>query len=223
MGGGAHMMINLNKLHFPVTALGPGRRIGIWFQGCTIGCAGCLSRDTWEARPSHVSSVDAIMDWVSEAAPDGFDGATISGGEPFQQPAALGHLLDRLAAMRSGEHDFDLLAYSGYPLKTLQRRHADILGRLDAIIPGRYIERQAGGGIWRGSRNQEIVALSERGRAVYSAEALQTREDTPRPFQLCVTETAVWYIGVPNAGHMQVIEAAAAKRGIALRGASWRS
>ncbi len=43
------MNILLNKAHFPVTVLGPGRRIGIWLQGCSIGCAGCISQDTWEA------------------------------------------------------------------------------------------------------------------------------------------------------------------------------
>lgn len=42
------MRMILSRLHFPVTTLGPGRRIGVWFQGCSIRCAGCISRDTWE-------------------------------------------------------------------------------------------------------------------------------------------------------------------------------
>ena len=39
--------IGLNRVHFPVTALGPGRRVGIWLQGCSIRCPGCMSLDTW--------------------------------------------------------------------------------------------------------------------------------------------------------------------------------
>ncbi|MCT5046402.1 radical SAM protein, partial [Pseudomonas aeruginosa] len=27
--------------------MGTGRRLGIWFQGCSIRCPGCISADTW--------------------------------------------------------------------------------------------------------------------------------------------------------------------------------
>ena len=39
-------MLALSRMHFPVTTLGPGNRIGIWVQGCTIRCPGCVSADT---------------------------------------------------------------------------------------------------------------------------------------------------------------------------------
>ena len=45
------MLIAINKAHYPVTVLGPGQRIGIWFQGCRIHCPGCVSQDTWAADP----------------------------------------------------------------------------------------------------------------------------------------------------------------------------
>ena len=48
----ASMALVVNRVHFPVTALGPGRRLGVWVQGCSIGCAGCLAHDTW-ARRAH--------------------------------------------------------------------------------------------------------------------------------------------------------------------------
>ena len=47
------MKIAINKAHFPVTVLGPGRRIGIWLQGCSIHCKGCVSQDTWAADPGR--------------------------------------------------------------------------------------------------------------------------------------------------------------------------
>ena len=40
-------LIRLNKAHYPVTALGPGRRIGLWLQGCALACPGCISQDSW--------------------------------------------------------------------------------------------------------------------------------------------------------------------------------
>ena len=54
------MMLYLSRIHFPVTTLGPGRRIGIWFQGCSIRCKGCVSADTWGTGKGGVS-IDEIM------------------------------------------------------------------------------------------------------------------------------------------------------------------
>ena len=39
--------IAISRIHYPVTTLGPGKRIGIWMQGCSIRCPGCISADTW--------------------------------------------------------------------------------------------------------------------------------------------------------------------------------
>ena len=57
------MKLQLNKAHFPVTALGPGRRIGIWVQGCSIQCPGCVSLDTWKPDRSKAIEVDALIAW----------------------------------------------------------------------------------------------------------------------------------------------------------------
>jgi anaerobic ribonucleoside-triphosphate reductase activating protein len=78
--------IALSRLHFPVTTLGPGRRIGIWLQGCSIRCPGCISADTWAAAQGQTTTeavVDAIILWLPDA-----EGITVSGGEPFDQPEA---------------------------------------------------------------------------------------------------------------------------------------
>jgi len=85
------MKLFLSRMHFPVTTLGFGRRVGIWFQGCSIQCPGCVSRDTWafgRGETSVESACETIDPWLKEA-----DGVTISGGEPFDQPMALAALL----------------------------------------------------------------------------------------------------------------------------------
>ena len=79
--------IFLSRLHFPVTALGPGRRIGLWVQGCSIRCAGCISLDTWapgKGSTTVAAVAEVIMRWIDEA-----DGLTISGGEPLDQADAI--------------------------------------------------------------------------------------------------------------------------------------
>src|SRR4051812_41543155 len=94
------MHIRLNKAHFPVSSLGPGRRIGIWFQGCSIGCPGCISQDTWEADESSLVDLTVVLDWCRHQIQGCPEGVTISGGEPFEQAAALVTLLDGLSVWR---------------------------------------------------------------------------------------------------------------------------
>lgn len=120
----------LSRVHFPVTTLGPGRRVCIWFQGCSIRCPGCVSLDTWAPRRNGTTTecvMSAISPWLEEA-----DGVTISGGEPFDQPAALKSLLMDLRARSSA----DILVYSGYALETLNL--TAFAGLIDALIADPY-------------------------------------------------------------------------------------
>ena len=163
------MKMAINKAHFPVTVLGPGRRIGIWVQGCSIGCKGCLSRDTWAQDASKEMSVADLLDWCEQTSGHVLDGVTISGGEPFEQPEALGRLLQGLARWRERQHlDFDILCYSGYPLATLRARHGALLEKMDAVIAEPFVDALPGDHPWCGSSNQKLVPLSTRGRQRYA-------------------------------------------------------
>ena len=83
------MHLRISRLHYPVTVLGPGRRIGIWVQGCSIGCPGCLSQDTWSPDAAEPVSVARVIETCRRVSKDELDGVTISGGEPFDQPDGL--------------------------------------------------------------------------------------------------------------------------------------
>lgn len=217
------MDILLNKAHFPVTVLGPGRRIGLWLQGCTIRCKGCVSRDTWPADPARAMPVAALLAWCRKVAADGFDGVTISGGEPFDQPKPLAALLDGLAAWRaSAGLDFDILCYSGHPLKTLEKRHAKILARLDALIPEPYADGRPLGGLWRGSDNQTLVPLSPRGIARYADSVAAPQAEDAKRMQVSLQDGRLWFIGIPHRGDMAALEELCRARGLELGQVSWR-
>jgi anaerobic ribonucleoside-triphosphate reductase activating protein len=217
------MNILLNKAHFPVTVLGPGRRIGLWLQGCSIRCKGCVSQDTWPADPARALPMKTLLDWCKRVARDGFDGVTISGGEPFDQPKALAALLDGLSAWRkTASLDFDLLCYSGYPLKTLEKKHARLLAKLDAVVPEPYADGRPLGHLWRGSDNQTLVPLSARGEARYAeyVEAPQVTDD--KRMQVAVEDGRLWMIGIPHRGDMTALDALCRTRGLTLDEVSWR-
>jgi len=222
MGFYEAIMIEINKAHFPVTVLGPGRRIGIWLQGCSIRCQECVSQDTWENNPELAMPVTDLVNWCRWITGGRLDGVTISGGEPFDQPQALAKLLDGLRCWANEIGvDFDLLCYSGYPLTVLQNRHAGILAQLDAVIPEPYMESSPGPELWRGSMNQPVVPLSELGERRYNAAVL-AGVPASKAFQVTVDGYRIWYIGIPDRGDMERMAALCRERGLTLGSVSWR-
>ena len=215
--------LQLNKAHWPVTVLGPGRRIGLWLQGCSIRCKGCVSQDTWAADETKSIEIPQLVAWCKRTSAGALDGVTISGGEPFDQSQGLGALLDALARWRTKDKlDFDVLCYSGYPLKTLRRDHAAVLDKLDAIVPEPYVDALPLGDLWRGSRNQPLVPLSARGRARYAGYLDAPSGAAGKQMQVAVEGGRVWMIGIPVRGDMARLERLCASRGLDLKEVSWR-
>jgi anaerobic ribonucleoside-triphosphate reductase activating protein len=209
--------VEISRLHHPVTVLGPGTRAGIWVQGCTIGCTGCLARDTWERRPDRAVPVPAVLAWL--AGLDGpVDGVTVSGGEPLQQPGPVAELLAGVVAWR-GRREIDVLLYTGYPWSRAAR-YRDVLASCDAVIAGPYVQRRNTGDLpLRGSANQRVVPLTPLGRRRYGPGAALP----PRGLQASVTEGRIWLVGIPRAGDLPRIARGLAARGVRIGGESWRS
>ncbi|MBG6028316.1 4Fe-4S cluster-binding domain-containing protein [Proteus columbae] len=190
------MLISLSRTHFPVTTLGPGKRIGIWFQGCSLCCKGCLSPDTWE-RKTASTTVDAIIQqiqpWFSFA-----DGITISGGEPFEQPEALYALLTALRQQFSG----DIFIYSGYHWNEIEPQVTKMSGLIDALMSGRYQVENTQSLMLRGSDNQQLHCLTAMGRARFSAfDRSVTEEDKVLDLSLD-NQGRIYLTGIPQKGDM---------------------
>lgn len=213
-------MIAINKAHFPVTVLGYGKRIGIWLQGCSIRCRGCVSRDTWERDAGKEITVGQLVEWCRRFENQEIDGITISGGEPFEQPEALGILLSELRAWTDTmSRPIDYLCYSGLPNKILRKQYACILDELDCVVSEPYIENQPTAEL-RGSSNQKVIPLSELGSQRY--EGNHDGRASKR-FQVAVESGHIWFIGIPDRGDMTRLEHLCQERGLILGQSSWRS
>lgn len=195
------MDLNLSRVHFPVTALGPGKRLGIWFQGCSLHCPGCISADTWgfdEKHRAHCVAVEQCLadlePWLNEA-----EGITITGGEPFDQAEALHELLAGLRRRRSP----DILVYSGYALESLRARFEKTLALMDVLISDPYEESMPQTFALRGSDNQRMSFFTEAGRTRFRA---YERALLPRDKVLDImfdADGSVWMAGIPRRGDMQ--------------------
>ncbi len=191
------MHIAINKVHFPVTTLGHGRRLGIWTQGCSIHCPGCVSRDTWDTEPRHRIALDELLagcaGWLAEA-----DGVTISGGEPFDQPDALRELLQALRTRCAG----DLLVFSGYANEKLFAQHADILTLADVLISEPFVAHAGQTLALRGSDTQRVFLLSPLARERYPADLDRRAWEPQRRLDLMMEGDDIWMAGIPEPGAM---------------------
>ena len=186
--------LGLSKVHFPVGALGPGRRIGIWFQGCSIRCPGCMSRDTWTAARTF-TTVEALVAKISVWLPEA-DGITVSGGEPFDQPAALAVLLAQVRLL-SG---CSILVYSGYPFETLQDQHSEAVAAIDVLISEPFDTTLRERALLRGSANQQVHCLTERGAALWGLAEASGEGGLDL---IAEASGSLWVAGIPAPGDLE--------------------
>jgi anaerobic ribonucleoside-triphosphate reductase activating protein len=187
--------LHLSRAHFPVTALGPGRRLGIWFQGCSIRCPGCISADTWALGRGLVelSGVLELIDpWLSQS-----EGVTISGGEPFDQPEALHTLLISLRE----RSPVDILVFTGHPIEALPS-FATNQALIDVLITDPYRSDLPQTLALRGSDNQRLHCLTALGQKRFSAfERERTASDDRVDIAFDAAGTA-WMAGIPKRGDL---------------------
>lgn len=184
----------LDRIYYPVTTLGYGRRLGIWVRGCSRRCPGCLGYELQDGKGSPVETAEILA-----ALPKDFraDGITVSGGEPFDQAEGLAELLEMLERI-TGD---DVLVYTGYTIEELRERGDPstewILSHIAALIDGPYIASENDGRGIRGSSNQRIFVWKYEDR--YRDAAAGKRQ-----VQFVEERTSLFQIGVPptsGAGH----------------------
>ncbi len=202
--------VAINRMHFPLTTLGYGRRAGVWFQGCSIRCPGCVSRDTWTTTPRHVVALADVLSWLTPRLAEA-DGLTISGGEPFDQPEALRGLLRTVRACFEG----DIIVYTGHAWSRIELEHSWVTVDSDAdvVISEPYLAGASASLIWRGSDNQRFHLLTPLGRQRYGEAVNEQPWPEQRSLDVCVGEDEIWMAGIPRPGDLARLQAGLRRRG----------
>lgn len=144
-------------------ANGPGVRAVIWVQGCTIGCRGCYSASTHPHEASSLHRPSEIAEWL-QSIPN-IEGVTFSGGEPFEQAAAV---LETINSIRENiGSDFSVFVYTGFEIEFLRKSNDrnvhDLLNAIDILSAGPFDYKLRDETLlWRGSSNQSLHFLSNR-------------------------------------------------------------
>lgn len=140
---------------------GPGIRFTVFCQGCPHNCPYCHNPETHDFSGGFLCNIDRLMDEIDK---DPFlAGITFSGGEPFCQAEAFGHM-----AKRVKERDLSLTVFSGYTYERLMEMAAEdehirrLLELTDILIDGPFINELKDLTLqFRGSSNQRIIDMNK--------------------------------------------------------------
>lgn len=153
-----HMLCIHDLCQHGSMTLGPGLRYVIWTQGCPFHCEGCISPEARQITYDKQIRVTAMADDIISRP--SIEGITISGGEPFLQAEALADLLDIVLAKRP---ELTVMSFTGYLKEDLSWPEAlRLLGYLDLLVDGPYIEELNDNQGLRGSSNQRFHFLTPR-------------------------------------------------------------
>ena len=142
---------------YPVNVLGPGKRIGIWFNGCSHRCPGCSNPELWETQDRYKTTLETLMRLIEHICHNHtVDGFTLTGGDPFAQVTALKQLLPELAKFST-----DILVYTGFDYEEVLQKYPALLSQIGVLIDGKYIQERNNGVVLRGSDNQRIIILND--------------------------------------------------------------
>lgn len=157
--------LRFDGIAYPVTALGPGKRLALWTTGCGKRCPGCISPEMQDKNSGKILPLDMLIRHILRI-PEPLDGITVSGGEPFDQAESLSLFLSRL---RQFKPHWNVLLYTGYTLEDLQSGttgQGELLKWIDVLIDGEYQREMPSRHPLAGSGNQRVLCLTPRGRAL---------------------------------------------------------
>lgn len=213
--------LRVSRTHQPVHALGPGKRLAVWVQGCTLSCKGCMSRDTWAADGGTETPVSELVELWRSAVARGVDGLTVSGGEPLQQPAGLAAFLTAADEVRRGQdRELDFLVYTGYDEAELGEAERLALDLADVVVFGRFDVARPTDLVWRGSANQLMTPRTDLGRRRY-AEFLD-HAPAKGPLQVELRDGNPWIIGTPRKEALRDLDRSLKALGLRVTDVTWR-
>ena len=129
---------------------GPGKRLLLFTQGCSLHCKGCVNQHLWEFGAGKNITAQEILELCAD-----IEGITLHGGEPLDQSAGVLEIIRLLKA--AGK---TVILFTGYQYKELSLPSQRMAWRAaDLVISGRYVEEKRSIYLqFRGSTNQRVYS-----------------------------------------------------------------
>lgn len=138
-------------------AEGPGKRFGLWTQGCPIRCEHCCNPEYFKVGGGTKVSVPALFAKIVQAQKThNIEGISVLGGEPMVQAESLAELFWLIKTFTN----LTIMVYSGYVMRDIQDKEA--LKYVDLLVDGPYDHAQPDTTRrWVGSKNQHQHFLTD--------------------------------------------------------------
>jgi len=204
------MYWRLNRIQYPIYNLGLGKRLGIWVQGCSLKCEGCISQSLWTTKNGKDIEIDLLVNQIAQLQ-EHFDGITITGGEPFEQYEAL----VVFSAYIKQKTTLDIYVFSGYTLEELQAKFPDrlFMKYMDYLMDGRYVKELHDNNNFRGSTNQGFYKFDD-GRAAQ----LKSDSFSNNKWSVAVSKNKqIFMAGIPKRDELKMLTEDLNQAGIAIR------
>lgn len=129
---------------------GPGKRVVIWLQGCSLRCEGCINQHMWDFSSGQIISPSDLIKMV---VPADIEGITFLGGEPLDQAAPLEDVVKSIRSIRK-----TIVLFTGYNYKELITSSQKKIWKFsDLVIAGRFVQSKRSIYLqFRGSTNQRV-------------------------------------------------------------------
>lgn len=142
-------------------ANGLGVRVSLFVSGCRNHCHGCFQPETWDFNYGRPFTEETETEIIEALRPWWIQGLTLLGGDPME-PENQQALLPFLQRVKRELPEKDVWLYTGYRLEEV--RDAPILALVDVLVDGPFLLEEKDAGLaFRGSRNQRIIRLKEKG------------------------------------------------------------
>lgn len=129
---------------------GPGKRLLIFLQGCSLHCKGCINKHLWDFGKGKDITAEELLAICKD---QNVEGITLHGGEPLDQADGLFEIVNLLK-----KNGFSIILFTGYNKKELKGKQLSVWNKADLIVCGRFIEEKKNLYMqFRGSTNQRII------------------------------------------------------------------
>jgi len=161
MGISENILLNVADVVVGSYTNGPGKRIVIWVQGCTINCKGCFNEELQPHVARHLVDPELFAIKIVDLCKDNkCEGVTLSGGEPFQQSKALTKFLSIIK-----DNGLTITCFSGYNsialLNSNDTHVKSSLENVDVLIAGEFkITNKYSNRTWYENPDKYIVFLT---------------------------------------------------------------
>ena len=154
------------KIEKNSVANGPGVRLVIWCQGCSVHCKGCQNPETWDpfgGREFTGEDLEEIIEYLNHSY---VSGVTFSGGHPLER-YNIDYVICTIQEIRKRCPSKTVWLYTGWTLdymdiSDLSSKIAQCVGMCDVVVDGPYIEEQRNISLpYCGSSNQRVIDIKK--------------------------------------------------------------